>query len=229
MNATRFWPRRSHVRACAGMGFGLAALIACGAPERLAVAPTILARPTVSATAKRAPIATPLLTFTETPYPTFTPETPYPTAPPVTPGPTSATPRETPTAPPTRVVTPVALPPAQALPLDQALAQVSSALLYTNRNGFLILADGQRELWLTADETICDRASSYQDQRGEWSPDGQYIAITCQCGEWMPARATHRQWMHGRRAGRQPVAHFLSSHARKIGANSRLWMCRQAV
>ena len=28
--------------------------------------------------------ATPLLTFTETPYPTFTPETPYPSVPPVT-------------------------------------------------------------------------------------------------------------------------------------------------
>jgi dipeptidyl aminopeptidase/acylaminoacyl peptidase len=190
MNATRFWPRWSHMRVWAGVCLGLAALNACGAPERLTVAPTILARPTVSATAKRAPTAAPrpaapatappLPIFTETPDPTLTPETPYPPAPPVTPEPTSATPRETPTAPPTRVVTPVALPPAPALPLDQALAQFSSALLYTNRNGFLILTDGQRELWLTADETICDRAPSYQDQRGEWSPDGHYIAITCQ-------------------------------------------------
>src|SRR6266508_81656 len=182
MNDTRFWPRRSHARAWVSLCLGLAALIACGAPERLAVAPTILARPTASATAKRAPIATPrpAAPATATLLPTFTPETPYPSAPPVTSGPTSATPRETPTAPPTQVVTPAAEPPAPALPLDQALAQFSSALLYTNRNGFLILTDGQRELWLTADETSCARTSSYQDPRGEWSPDGQYIAITCQ-------------------------------------------------
>jgi Tol biopolymer transport system component len=66
------------------------------------------------------------------------------------------------------------------LPLDRALGQFTAdALLYVDSKGFLTLTDGQRKLWLTSDDTVCDHDVSYFREGGEWSPDGRSIAISC--------------------------------------------------
>jgi len=146
--------------------FAVAALSGCGSPDRAAVTAPTPALP---------------LAASATPFSTYTPViSDYPTAPVIAPVPTSTTPWPTPTATPTPVPEPtVELPPTPALPLDQALGQLKgNMLLFTNRRGFLVLTDGQRELWLTADDTTCGHLGG-DSEWGEWSADGRFLAITC--------------------------------------------------
>jgi WD40 repeat protein len=173
---------RVRARVWASLGCALLALAACGAPDRTALAPpTAAPMPTEAAHTSSPSSLTPLPTFiSETPFPTFTPVTPfYPTPTEGTPLPTSETPLPRPTAPPTRVVTPVALPPAPTLPLAQALAQLGDNALLYNWNGFLMVTDGQHDVWLTADKAICDHQRT-DSQGAVWSTDGRFLAITCE-------------------------------------------------
>jgi hypothetical protein len=166
------WPDRAQARLCIRLSFGLILLSACGAPDRVATGPRAQ---TAAAPARSVTLSSMAPT---TPFATFTPVTPdYPTMPAITP----ATPLGTPTAPPSPTSGPTAeLPPTPALPLDQALGQfTANALLYTNRNGFLMLGDGQHQVWLTANSSICNYESN-DHQQGAWSHDGRFLAMICE-------------------------------------------------
>lgn len=163
----------------AAVCLALLALVGCGALDRASVAPTL--EPTDTSYLATLGTPTPPMMPATAPPPTPGPTsaTPWP-APPPTLGPTSATPWPTPTGTPTQPVTPVELPPTPKLPFELALGQFAKdALLYVNSKGFLMLSDGLRELWLTSDDTICDHELSSFQEQGAWSPDGQYVAISC--------------------------------------------------
>jgi Tol biopolymer transport system component len=64
--------------------------------------------------------------------------------------------------------------------LGQAFDQLDGdVLLYADRHGYLMLADGSQTLWLTSDDMLCDRQVGNWSQRGNWSPGGRYLAFTC--------------------------------------------------
>ncbi|HEX5689058.1 MAG TPA: hypothetical protein VFX76_03605, partial [Roseiflexaceae bacterium] len=91
---------------------------------------------------------------------------------------TPAAPPPTPTSrPDPATIATVELPPSLS-PSDEAtLLRATDALLYTDRRGLLMLADTERELWLTGN-AVCEQ--HINPEQGAWSADGRFVAITCQ-------------------------------------------------
>jgi len=113
--------------------------------------------------------------------PTVAPILPSPVTPTKTPivlpvlQPTDSTHPTTPVPSPT--LAPLATP---VLPLNVALHQyVGDALLYTRPDRFLMITDSRnhQSLWLTSG--ICTMVNDRTEQRGLWSIDGRYLAVTC--------------------------------------------------
>jgi hypothetical protein len=164
-----------------------ALLAGCGTLDRAAVAPPTAAPAMIQTAAASTPelssagvSATISVKTSPTPFPTFTPETPFSTAAAKTPV-IVVTPAETPTGTATpRPAPTVGLPPTPAPPFGHALDQLAGdVVLYVNHHGFLMLTDGSQTLWLTSDETLCDRETRNWRQRGEWSSEGRFLAFTC--------------------------------------------------
>jgi Tol biopolymer transport system component len=181
------WLGRSGLRPLVGACLALAALVGCGAPDQAAVAPPTVVPAATLAVAASTPILPSAVVSpatsakaSPTPFPTFTLETPFPTAAAETPA-TIVTPVATPTETPTPLPVPtIELPPTPSLPVGRAFEQlVGDVLLYADGHGFLMLTDGSRTLWVTSDDTLCDRETRVWRQHGEWSPDGRFLAFTC--------------------------------------------------
>jgi hypothetical protein len=156
----------------------LAALAGCGVSDQPAAGAPTSQPPTPTAYQRPTAVTIPSLAAT-------VPEPSSPVEVPVTAEPQPILPEFDPLAPtpyanPEDQPTPTAVPlPEPALPLDQALQQLSgNVLLYMNLNKFFMLNNGRRELWLTVDSAGC--AMSKPSGRW-WSADGRFIAITRDC------------------------------------------------
>ncbi len=160
-------------------------LTACGPPELAAVRPLRTPTPSVSSTI--IPTSSAIISEATTVV-SLRGHFPVPTLPP-TAGVQAITMTVPPLLPPSPPVhTTMAAHPSAPPPISrQAMAAVfplsaESALLYTSPERVLMLSriNGKDPVWLTAAPGLCGRSTTALSQRGLWSADGRYLAISCQ-------------------------------------------------
>ena len=162
-------------------------LCACGLSDtqQASVATSTLAVPTSGATVTQMPSVTPVVSpATQTPVSALIPPAPTSLTTPLPAEETEAA-ASIATSDARTVATDIArIPPTAAIPLAEAAQSLGPhTLLYTDPNRFLHLVDvdtGNR-VWITVPGPTnrCNTVNDGANQSGEWSADGQYIAVFC--------------------------------------------------